>query len=123
MPGRESSAQAVSRKMNPMRQSITATQVSKAEPAKLRMLNQRFLDRLVERRGFCILYTHMGKHSVRHPSPAFPPSAMEAFRLLAGYSERKDICVTTTRRLLDHVSGISQMEGGARFARLRFPQF
>ncbi len=42
IPGMESSAHDPSRKMKPMRQSTSATQVSKAEPAKLSTLNQRF---------------------------------------------------------------------------------
>jgi hypothetical protein len=62
------------------------------------VLNSRFLNQLVERSGVCILYTHLGKLKGR----GFDPAAVDAFQKLAHLAVRKDILVTTTRRLLDY---------------------
>ncbi|MBI5383783.1 MAG: hypothetical protein HZA90_03760 [Verrucomicrobia bacterium] len=62
------------------------------------VLTRRFLDRLVERQGISILYAHLGKLRERQ----FNQAAVEAFRQLSQYHHRKEILVTTTRRLLDY---------------------
>ena len=62
------------------------------------VLTHGFLDRLVERRGVCILYTHLGK--VRDPRVPFGPETAAAFRRLAEAHHAGRILVTTTRRLL-----------------------
>jgi hypothetical protein len=63
------------------------------------VLIRSFLDRLVERRGVCILYTHLGK--LGKGAGSLNESAIRAFRLLADYYRSKKILVMTTRRLLD----------------------
>ena len=56
------------------------------------------LDRLVDRQGTCVLYTHLGK--IEDPQRPFGPSAVEGFRRLAGLHRQGKLLVTTTRRLL-----------------------
>ncbi|HTG45010.1 MAG TPA: hypothetical protein VK633_10815, partial [Verrucomicrobiae bacterium] len=63
------------------------------------VLTPRFLDRLVEREGFCLLYTHLGK--LDGDRKGFNRAAIESFRLLARYQQEGKVLVTTTRRLLD----------------------
>jgi hypothetical protein len=62
------------------------------------VLTAEFLDALVERQGFCLLYTHLGKCA----GGRFDQAAVEAFRLLAAYQQAGKILVTTTSRLLDY---------------------
>ncbi|MEO8353150.1 MAG: hypothetical protein ABI680_15575 [Chthoniobacteraceae bacterium] len=65
------------------------------------VLTHRFLDRLVERAGTCILYTHLGKlDRTAHPR-RFGEQTVAAFRLLAEYQQKGRIDVLTTARLLD----------------------
>lgn len=64
------------------------------------VLTSSFIDRLIARRGVCILYTHLGKLATAEGRRCFSPSAVSAFRLLAEYSKRGQILVTTTSRLL-----------------------
>jgi hypothetical protein len=64
------------------------------------VLTRCFLDRLVERQGTCILYTHLGKLRGRQ----FDKAAVEAFGLLARYQEEGKVFIATTRRLLDFCS-------------------
>ena len=71
------------------------------------MLNDRLIDRLVAREGFCILYTHLGK--VASPQEPFGAAARAAFRRLAERSADGDVLVTTTRRLLDYVHTTKSM--------------
>lgn len=63
------------------------------------VITQGMLDLLVERRGACILYTHLGKLGPggRH----FPQSAIDGLRRLAAAYSAGKILVATTRRLLD----------------------
>jgi hypothetical protein len=63
------------------------------------VLTRRFLDRLVQREGSCILYTHLGKLG---GARRFNQSTIAGFRLLADYYYKGQILVTTTRRLLDY---------------------
>ena len=62
------------------------------------VLTRRTLDRLVERQGVCVLYTHLGK--IRDRGEIFAQPTRDALRLLADYHRRGLIQVTTTRRLL-----------------------
>lgn len=63
-------------------------------------LTARFLDRLVEREGICVLYTHLGK--IRDRQEPFEGPTRRAFERLAEYARRQKILVTTTRRLLGY---------------------
>jgi hypothetical protein len=58
------------------------------------------VDRLVERGGTCILYTHLGK--IDNPRIPFNGQAVQAFRSLAEKYRAGRILVTTTRRLLGY---------------------
>jgi hypothetical protein len=70
------------------------------------VLTPRFLDRLVERGGPCILYTHLGKLERVATKCKFRPSVVAAFRVLAEYQQTGKLQVTTTARLLDaHATG------------------
>jgi hypothetical protein len=62
------------------------------------VLSAAMLDRLVEREGFAILYTHLGK--VAPEDAPFPPASRAAFERLAGYRDAGKILVTTTSRVL-----------------------
>ena len=56
------------------------------------------LNRLVEREGVCILYTHLGKSKCC--DGPFGPPTRDALRSLAEYYRDGRILITTTRRLL-----------------------
>ena len=64
------------------------------------VLTDEFLNRLVERGGTCVLYTHLGK--VDDARVPFNRGAVDAFRRLARESQAGRILVTTTRRLLGY---------------------
>jgi hypothetical protein len=83
------------------------------------VLTARFLDRLVERRAPCILYTHLGKLDRNRNQRAFSPEAVAAFRRLADYQDKGLLQVVTTARLLDRVFKPDIPAGGA----LCFPSF
>ena len=68
------------------------------------------LDQLVERQGFCLLYTHLGKCA----GGRFDRAAVEAFRLLAAYQQAGKVLVTTTARLLDYHSALEPFTRGER---------
>ena len=88
------------------------------------VLSRRLIDRLVARKGFCILYTHLGK--IRERERPFSERACAAFRMLAERAAAGDVLVTTTRRLLNYADTIRrtrvQMEEheGLITVRLRF---
>lgn len=70
------------------------------------VITLRFLDRLVERKAPCILYTHLGKLERGETKLCFQPAVVAAFRLLAEYQRSGKLRVTTTARLLDaHAAG------------------
>jgi hypothetical protein len=70
------------------------------------VLTRRFLDRLVERKAPCILYTHLGKLERGETLHRFQPSVVAAFRLLAEFQQAGKLQVSTTARLLDaHAAG------------------
>ena len=64
------------------------------------ILVPRILDRLVERKGICVLYTHLGKIAGR--SVPFESRTVDAFRTLARYCAEGRVFVTTTSRLLKY---------------------
>ena len=66
------------------------------------VLTDRFLNRLVEREGVCILYTHLGK--VRDSDRPFDETAVAGFRRLADYVRQEKILVTTTRRAVRYLA-------------------
>ncbi|MBI5863421.1 MAG: hypothetical protein HZB38_02695 [Planctomycetes bacterium] len=70
------------------------------------VLTDRFLDRLVARQGFAIVYTHLGK--VRSRGELFPEPTRAAFRRLAERQQRGEILVTTTRRLLGYCRAVHE---------------
>jgi len=65
------------------------------------VLNRRFLDRLVERGGPCVLYTHLGKLERGETKRRFPAAVVASFRLLSEYHHTGKLRVITTARLLD----------------------
>lgn len=67
------------------------------------VLTRRFLDRLVERQGKCILYTHLGKLGERRHGGQLCPCAWATLRCLSDYRRSAQLVVTSTRRLLDHL--------------------
>ncbi len=64
------------------------------------VINEQMLDKLVEWRGVCILYTHLGK--IRNPKEPFGLRTRNTLSLLVKYASEGKILVTTTRRLLDY---------------------
>jgi hypothetical protein len=66
------------------------------------VLTDAFLNRLVRRRGVCILYTHLGKRRVDAGHGALNESTRGAFRRLAERQSNGDVLVATTKRLLDY---------------------
>jgi hypothetical protein len=71
------------------------------------VITRQMLDLLVERRGACILYTHLGK--VRDPQHPFNPATQSAFQLLRDYANDRQILVTTTRRLLGFCRALKEV--------------
>jgi hypothetical protein len=64
------------------------------------VLTANMLDRLVQRGGTCILYTHLGK--IREPGASFAQPTRSALQRLAEEYRAGRILVTTTSRLLDY---------------------
>ena len=81
------------------------------------VLTPRFLDRLVERKAPCVLYTHLGKLDRNENRRQFSPVAVEAFRTLARYRDKGKLVVNTTARLLDKYNSNPSEE----LAPLHFP--
>lgn len=77
------------------------------------VLTDRFLERLVRRRGACVLYTHLGK--IRDRREIFPEATRHALRRLAEYARAGKILVTTTRRLLGLCSMVDAATASARY--------
>ncbi|MPN11679.1 hypothetical protein SDC9_158986 [bioreactor metagenome] len=86
------------------------------------VLTERFLNRLVETRGVCILYTHLGKIDF---GPGLPDLSKQALRRLAEYSNSNRILVTTTCRLLSLLhpnnSGVVEQSVRLPWKQLKFP--
>ena len=66
------------------------------------VLTDAFLQRLADREGVCVLYTHLGK--VRSREEPLPPASRTAFGRLAAFSRDRRLLVTTTRRLLRYLT-------------------
>jgi hypothetical protein len=64
------------------------------------VLTTKFLDRLIQRQGSCILYTHLGKKLAS--DNFFSKETRKTFKNLASYFMNGKILITTTRRLLDY---------------------
>jgi len=71
------------------------------------VLTEAFLNRLVERGGTCILYTHLGK--IDNPDMPFDPLAVESFRRLSEAYRSGSILVATTRRVLAYRRAVREV--------------
>lgn len=71
------------------------------------VLTADMLNRLTQREGTCILYTHLGK--VEDSRVPFNTVAVAAFRRLAQEFEAGRILVTTTRRLLEYRRAVREI--------------
>ena len=65
-------------------------------------LSDEFLDRLVERRGKAIVYTHLGKEI--DTQSGFPAATRAALERLAGRVRAGQVLVATTERVLDYAA-------------------
>lgn len=72
------------------------------------VLSARTLERLIERGGVSILYTHLGIARDRYRP--FGQEEKDALSILASLAKEKKILVTTTRKLLDYCFGTSHIE-------------
>jgi len=80
-----------------------------------KVLTADMINRLVERGGACVLYTHLGK--IDNPDIPFNRASVEAFRGLAETFQNGSILVTTTRRLLDYCRAVREVEYTSRWDR------
>ncbi len=71
-----------------------------------RVVTVGMLNRLLARRGFTIIYTHLGK--VTDPNRPFNRDTQEALRTLARYQSDGQILVTTTRKLLGYYRALRE---------------
>jgi len=71
------------------------------------VLTPAMLDRLLQRQGVSILYTHLGK--IRRRQEPLGPRTREALALLARHAREGRILVTTTRRLLGYCRAIREV--------------
>lgn len=78
-----------------------------------KVLTRAMLDRLIEREGTCVLYTHLGR--VDNPTVPFNGEAVTAFRRLAEEFRNGRILVTTTRRLLGYRRALREIEFHTRW--------
>ena len=65
-----------------------------------KVLTEKMLNTLVRKKGFCVLYTHLGK--LANPKKLFPLATKIAFLLLKKFADDNEILVTTTQRLLTY---------------------
>jgi len=72
------------------------------------VMTSAFLERLVQRQGVCILYTHLGKTD--YPDTLFSEETIAALRRLADVANRGDLLVTTTRRVLGYCVAMQHIE-------------
>jgi hypothetical protein len=77
------------------------------------VLTAEMLNRLIQREGTCILYTHLGK--VDDPRVPFNAAAAAAFRRLAQESRAGRILVATTRRLLGYRRAVREIAFSSRW--------
>jgi hypothetical protein len=79
-----------------------------------RVLSDKFLDRLVERRAKAIVYTHLGKQIDQRNG--FPAETRRALEKLASRVEAKQVLVATTERVLDYSRLLSRLSWTVRRA-------
>jgi len=79
------------------------------------VLRADVLDRLAQREGFMILYTHLGKR--RHAAEPLEAPARAALHRLAAYQGTGLILVTTTRRLLGYARAMRSLVWSVRARR------
>jgi hypothetical protein len=72
-----------------------------------KVLTSAMINRLIERGGTCVLYTHLGK--IDNPDIPFGKAAVEGFRGLAEAFQSGSILVTTTRRLLNYRRAVREV--------------
>lgn len=86
------------------------------------ILTEKLLDCLVRRRGTSILYTHLAKTVDKRR--IFGQETVKALHVLAEFSDRKDVLVTTTRRILGFwvtsrlITASHSLEGGVDSVRI-----
>lgn len=73
-----------------------------------KVMTSDMINRLVERGGTCVLYTHLGK--IDNPDIPFNEASVKAFRGLAEAFQNGSVLVTTTRRLLDYCRAVREVE-------------
>jgi hypothetical protein len=78
-----------------------------------KVLTDEMLNRLIEREGTCILYTHLGR--VDDPQVPFNPRGVAALRQLAEHFHTGRILVTTTRRLLGYRRAVREVTFAGRW--------
>ena len=78
-----------------------------------KVLTADMTDRLVERGGTCVFYTHLGK--IDNLDIPFNKAAVEAFRGLAEAFRNGSILVTTTRRLLEYCRAVRDVAYTSRW--------
>jgi hypothetical protein len=79
-----------------------------------RVLSDKFLDRLVERRAKAIVYTHLGKQIDQQNG--FPAETRRALEKLASRVDAKQVLVATTQRVLDYSRLLSRLSWTVRRA-------
>jgi hypothetical protein len=74
------------------------------------VLTGSFIDRLVARGSYCVLYTHLGKRRRHNGDGALSEAALRCFRQLAERQSMGDVLVTTTRRMLDYRQTLDRLQ-------------
>jgi hypothetical protein len=72
------------------------------------VLTKKVLDTLVKKKGCSIFYSHLGK--VATEQTPFSEKTKQAFELLASYQHKKQILVTTSRRLLGYNRSVDDLD-------------
>ena len=71
------------------------------------VITRRMLERLIERQGFCVFYTHLGK--IQDCDEPFGARTQASFRCLAEFQGEGQILTATTRRLLGYARALSEV--------------
>jgi hypothetical protein len=66
------------------------------------LLNDRVLDHLIKKKGYLILYIHLGDQKVKQDTIPLPLETIEKFRQLADFYHTGKIWIETTSRLLNY---------------------
>lgn len=75
------------------------------------VMTASMLNRLVQKGGVSVLYTHLGK--ARDEESILPEESIQALTGLAERARSKEILVTTTRRLLDYCRNVGSLRWNA----------